>query len=339
LTGDLLTRSKEQNRNQTQLQVCLRQFFATPRASAHAIERGMVHIMLIRSIRSIIICFAFVLIFTGLTISAAQAASLANGIHAPSAQAVVSGVVDIEGVAHHEGFRKWQLDLLLEGDEQQSRFIAVGEELQPQPDVLTALDTTRYPNGQHILRLRVVYTGLNYDEFYTPIVIRNGTAVSSADGEAEAADPASEEQATEEEAAPLPGPEILIATDGVLGAGVPDGRRWVEVNVRDQTLTAWQGDVVVLHTQVSTGKPGWRTIPGTFNVYVKLPSTRMRGPGYDTPNVPWTMYYHLGFAIHGAYWHNNFGTPVSHGCVNLRVDEAKLLFDWADVGMEVVVRA
>jgi hypothetical protein len=214
----------------------------------------------------------------------------------------------------------------------------VGEESQPEPDLLTAFDTTLYPNGQHVLRLRVVYTGLNYDEYYTPIVIRNGLAVGVAEAEADDA-AADDEQQAAEEMPPLPGPEILIASDGVLGAGVADGRRWVEVNVIDQTLTAWQGDVVVMHTQVSTGKPGWRTIPGAFNVYVKLPSTRMRGPGYDTPNVPWTMYYHLGFAIHGAYWHNNFGTPVSHGCVNLRVDEAKLLFDWADVGMEVVVRS
>lgn len=285
----------------------------------------------------LLICCSLSLIFTAPNTGAAQAANLANGIHAPAAEAVVSGVVEVEGVAQHTGFRKWQLDLLLGGDAQQTRFIAVGEESQPEPDVLTALDTTRYPNGEHVLRLRVVYTGLNYDEFYTPIVIRNGLAASTADLEIEDAASATAEEAPAVAPARLPGPEILIARDGVLGAGVPDGRRWVEVNVRDQTLTAWQGDVVVLHTQVSTGKPGFRTIPGTFNVYVKLPSTRMRGPGYDTPNVPWTMYYHLGFAIHGAYWHNNFGTPVSHGCVNLRVDEAKLLFDWADVGMEVVV--
>lgn len=293
--------------------------------------------MMVGRIRQFLIFFFLILLFLALKTEPAHAASLANGIHAPAAEAVVSGVVEIEGVAVHSGFRKWQLDLLLEGDEQQPRFIAVGEESQPEPDVLTALDTTRYPNGQHVLRLRVVYTGLNYDEFYTPIVIRNGLAVSTTDPETEGAESAAEEQIADTETTRLPGPKILIATDGVLGAGVPDGRRWVEVNVSDQTLTAWQGDVAVLHTQVSTGKPGWRTLPGAFNVYVKLPSTRMRGPGYDTPDVPWTMYYYQGFAIHGAYWHNNFGTPVSHGCVNLRVDEAKLLFDWADVGLEVVV--
>lgn len=295
--------------------------------------------MLIGHIRSLLVFCSLILIFTALSTESAQAASLANGIHAPAAEAVVSGIIEVEGVAVHSGFRKWQLDLLLDGDEGQARFIAVAEESQPEPDVLTALDTTLYPDGQHVLRLRVVYTGLNYDEYYTPIAIRNGLAVGVDEVETEDAASVSDEQETAAETPRLPGPEILIASDGVLGAGVPDGRRWVEVNVSDQTLTAWQGDVVVMHTQVSTGKPGWRTIPGTFNVYVKLPSTRMRGPGYDTPNVPWTMYYHLGFAIHGAYWHNNFGTPVSHGCVNLRVDEAQLLFDWAEVGMEVVVKS
>ncbi|MCB0054699.1 MAG: L,D-transpeptidase, partial [Caldilineaceae bacterium] len=101
--------------------------------------------------------------------------------------------------------------------------------------------------------------------------------------------------------------------------------------------TAWQGDVPIFETTVSTGKPGFRTLPGTFAVYRKYEETRMRGIDYDTPDVPWTMYYDGSFAIHGAYWHNNFGTPVSHGCVNLRVPEAKALFEWADVGTEVVV--
>jgi hypothetical protein len=228
-------------------------------------------------------------------------------------------------VAHHPGFRKWQLDLLVEGDAQRARFLAVSEEMQPEADVLTVLDTTRFPDGEHVLRLRVVYTGLQYDEFYTPIEIRNRNTSPALPDDQSSDQPQ------------LPAAEILVAGDGVLGAGAPEGRRWVQVDISDQTLTAWQGDTVVLKTKVSTGKPGWRTLPGTFNVYVKYPQTRMTGPGYDTPNVPWTMYYYQGFAIHGAYWHNNFGTPVSHGCVNLPVETAKMLFDWADVGLEVVV--
>ncbi len=201
--------------------------------------------------------------------------------------------------------------------------------MQPLAAQLSELDTTHYPDGEHLLRLRVVYTGLNYDEFYTPVIINNGNP-ALATGLVESSDEA-----------PIPAlniaPEIIEWEDGVLGANVPDGERWIEVDISDQMLTAWQGDTIVLKTQVSTGKPGWRTLPGTFYVYVKYDETRMRGPDYDTPDVPWTMYYYQGFAIHGAYWHNNFGTPVSHGCVNLRVDEAKLLYDWASVGTKVVV--
>ena len=259
-----------------------------------------------------------------------HAAALPNGIVTPAADTVVAGVVEVDGVAHHATFRKWQLDLLIDGDVTHTRFIAVGEKMLPTADKLTALDTTRYPDGRHLLRLRVVYAGLNYDEYLTPIDINNkGARPEVASDEAAADKPPPPEPAIKA--------EVLVATDGVLGAGVPDGQRRVQVDLSDQTLTAWQGDTVVLKTKVSTGKQGWRTLPGTFHVYVKLPSTRMVGPGYDTPNVPWTMYYYQGFALHGAYWHNNFGTPVSHGCVNLRVDEARLLFDWADVGMEVVV--
>lgn len=301
-------------------------------------------------------CFGLVLAFFGLFVQvvSVQAVSDNNGIVAPSAESVVNGAVAVEGVAHHPGFRKWQLDLLIDGDHQQTRFIAVGEKMLRQPAQLTQVDTTRYPDGKHLLRLRVVYTGLQYDEFYTPIVINNSNALiededapveDNAAAEEDANDPATlaEELTDTEASAAKPAvevrgkPEILEVADGMLGAGLPDGARRVEIDISDQTLTAWQGDAVVLKTKVSTGKPGWRTLPGNFNVYVKYEQTRMRGPGYDTPDVPWTMYYSGGFAIHGAYWHNNFGTPVSHGCVNLRVDEAKLLYDWANVGLEVVV--
>lgn len=62
----------------------------------------------------------------------------------------------------------------------------------------------------------------------------------------------------------------------------------------------------------------------------------MVGADYDTPDVPWTMYFSGDFGIHGTYWHNSFGAPVSHGCVNMRVAEAEALFAWADVGTAVV---
>jgi lipoprotein-anchoring transpeptidase ErfK/SrfK len=114
-------------------------------------------------------------------------------------------------------------------------------------------------------------------------------------------------------------------------------QRWVEVNVTTQRLIAWEGNTPVYAVIVSTGTDETPTITGNFAVQTKHRSTRMQGDGYDVPDVPFTMYYHGGYAIHGAYWHRRFGTPVSHGCVNVAVNHAEWLFNWAAVGTPVVV--
>jgi hypothetical protein len=80
-------------------------------------------------------------------------------------------MVVVQGFAAHPTFRKWQLDLLLDGANE--TFLALGETAVPQGGELFTWDTTSYPNGDHILRLRVVYAGLNYDEFAVPLTIRN----------------------------------------------------------------------------------------------------------------------------------------------------------------------
>ncbi|NES05509.1 MAG: L,D-transpeptidase [Okeania sp. SIO2F4] len=113
--------------------------------------------------------------------------------------------------------------------------------------------------------------------------------------------------------------------------------RWISIDLSTQRLIAWEGNKAVYAVIVSTGKASTPTRLGTFRVYTKYRTTRMTGPGYDVPDVPYTMYYDGGMAIHGAYWHNMFGTPVSHGCTNVAVNHAKWLFDWASVGTPVVV--
>jgi lipoprotein-anchoring transpeptidase ErfK/SrfK len=70
---------------------------------------------------------------------------------------------------------------------------------------------------------------------------------------------------------------------------------------------------------------------------VKYRYADMSGPGYYLPNVPYVMYFYRGYGIHGTYWHNNFGTPMSHGCVNFPTDDAGWLFDFASVGTVVNV--
>ena len=82
----------------------------------------------------------------------------------------------------------------------------------------------------------------------------------------------------------------------------------------------------------------WTPTPvGTFYIWTKLSSTLMAGPGYYLPGVPWTMYFYRGYGIHGCYWHNNFGHPMSHGCVNMRNEESKFVFDRVSVGTRVTV--
>jgi lipoprotein-anchoring transpeptidase ErfK/SrfK len=113
--------------------------------------------------------------------------------------------------------------------------------------------------------------------------------------------------------------------------------KWIEIDLSEQRIYAYEGQKKVFEARVSTGVRRYPTVTGRFRIYVKYRSTRMRGPGYDLPNVPWTMYFYRSYGIHGAYWHNNFGRPMSHGCVNMKVSEAKALFNWAPTGTLVVV--
>jgi lipoprotein-anchoring transpeptidase ErfK/SrfK len=114
--------------------------------------------------------------------------------------------------------------------------------------------------------------------------------------------------------------------------------RWIEIDLSDQRLSAWNGRTRVRAFMVSTGKRRTPTPVGTYAVQSKIRRSRMRGEDYNVPNVPYAMYFSGGYAIHGAYWHNRFGTPVSHGCVNMRVSSAGWLYNWAGIGTPVVVR-
>jgi LysM repeat protein len=115
-----------------------------------------------------------------------------------------------------------------------------------------------------------------------------------------------------------------------------EGKQIVVV-LSTQRTYAFEDGVMVAEFIVSTGRAATPTVQGEFAIYLKYTSTRMRGPGYDLPNVPWTMYFYRGYGLHGTYWHNNFGTPMSHGCVNLRTPDAEWLFNWAPMGTSVLV--
>ena len=115
------------------------------------------------------------------------------------------------------------------------------------------------------------------------------------------------------------------------------GVRWIDVNLSTQSVYAYEGDTVVNSFVVSTGTWMTPTVTGKYKIWIKFKSTSMSGPGYYLPNVPYAMYFYKGYGLHGTYWHNNFGTPMSHGCVNLRTSDAEWLYNWASVGTVVNV--
>jgi lipoprotein-anchoring transpeptidase ErfK/SrfK len=115
------------------------------------------------------------------------------------------------------------------------------------------------------------------------------------------------------------------------------GERWIDVDLTQQRLYAYEGDSVVASFLVSTGTWQTPTVTGKFKIWIKIPSQDMTGPGYYLPDVPYVMYFYKDYGLHGTYWHNNFGTPMSHGCVNLRTPDAEWLYSFASVGTVVNV--
>jgi len=135
---------------------------------------------------------------------------------------------------------------------------------------------------------------------------------------------------------PTPTPPILAFPVPPISSA-PTNDKWIDIDLSDQQLVAYVGTVPVYAIRVSTGLPRTPTIIGEFHIYRKLTSTTMAGPGYYLPDVPWTMYFFKSYAIHGTYWHDNFGYPMSHGCVNLPTPDAKWLFDWTPEETLVVI--
>ncbi|MCO5187521.1 MAG: L,D-transpeptidase family protein [Anaerolineae bacterium] len=135
---------------------------------------------------------------------------------------------------------------------------------------------------------------------------------------------------------PTATPEPIVATaDGF------DEWRWVDVDLTNQTLIAYENNIPVFSTYISSGMYQYPTVTGQFRIYYRLPEQDMNGYllGYDyyVEDVPYVQYFYEDYALHGAYWHNNFGIPMSHGCVNLSPIDAQWLYNFTDVGTLVNV--
>jgi len=124
----------------------------------------------------------------------------------------------------------------------------------------------------------------------------------------------------------------------VMGVSSPT-ERWIEVDLSEQKIKAWDGDTLFLESLVSTGLPWWPTPTGEYRIWSKVRATKMEGGTgryyYNLPNVPYVMFFEndkvpgwRGFSLHGTYWHNDFGRVHSHGCVNLPTPVAKQLYYW-----------
>lgn len=117
--------------------------------------------------------------------------------------------------------------------------------------------------------------------------------------------------------------------------------KWIEVDISDQKLYAWEGNSKIYEFSISSGRPGYDTVKGEFRVWRKVRSqtyrggSAVRGDYYNLPNVPYSLFFHEGYAIHGAYWHNDFGIKRrSSGCINLSIPNAEQIYNWAGPAMQ-----
>ncbi len=133
----------------------------------------------------------------------------------------------------------------------------------------------------------------------------------------------------------LTGLTSLLSEDEKQVLGATSEEKWIEVDLSDQKMIAHQGEQVFLESLVSTGLWG-RTPPGEYRIWYKIRATKMEGGNranntyYYLPNVPYVMFFSGDIGIHGTYWHQNFGQPMSHGCVNSPTPIAEKLFYWTD---------
>ncbi len=131
--------------------------------------------------------------------------------------------------------------------------------------------------------------------------------------------------------------EVVTAPSAWLADGRVDLPRYVMVDLSEQRLYAYENGRLIKTFLVSTGLPGTPTNPGTFHISQKIYSHLYSGPDYYLPNTLYNLRFDGSRLLHGAYWHNNFGHPMSHGCVNISYPNAAWLYDWMKIGDTVIV--
>ncbi|MBI2420974.1 MAG: L,D-transpeptidase [Candidatus Levybacteria bacterium] len=135
---------------------------------------------------------------------------------------------------------------------------------------------------------------------------------------------------------------VFLFIPHTVNAQIYTTEKLITVDILSQTLNAWEGGRLINSSKISTGMYYTPTVKGDFRIYRKYDLQDMKGnyPPYEPyylKNVPNVMYFYKAYAIHGAYWHNMFGSKVTHGCVNEPVEFSKWLYDWAPIGTRVIV--
>lgn len=136
---------------------------------------------------------------------------------------------------------------------------------------------------------------------------------------------------------------LILPVSHVHAEEIDTTDKLIAIDIGKQMLYAWEEGRIIYQTPVSTGLPLSPTRRGKFKIYLKYdvqPHMRGYSPykgSYDLPKVPHVMYYSGNYSIHGTYWHNNFGRPASNGCVNVPLESAKWLYDFAPQGTQVVI--
>jgi uncharacterized protein YraI len=116
-----------------------------------------------------------------------------------------------------------------------------------------------------------------------------------------------------------------VVLSGIVG-------HWIDIDLSEQMLYAYDSTELMASFLVSTGIDLYPTETGQYKILVKYRYSDMHGNDYYLPNVPYSMYYSGDFSIHGTYWHHSFGTPMSHGCINMDISDAEWLYNWSSVG-------
>ncbi len=207
---------------------------------------------------------------------------------------------------------------------------------QPAPEEAPAPDASQTNEIRHLVKRGEILSriALQYGVSVQAIAQANGIYNTSLiyAGQTLVIPGSSGQSSAEPQAAPAP---------AAAPAPVSLGSRWIDVNLTTQRLTAYEDTTPVYNAVISSGRWPYLTVTGQFQIYTHYKFQDMNGYrlGFDyyLPNVPYVMYFYRDYALHGTYWHNNFGTPMSHGCVNLTIPDAEWIFNWSSNGTVVNV--